>query len=177
MRASAPHLIGTAAAAAGAVIALSIGAGVLSDSDDDVAPSGETSTARVLHVIDGDTVTVRTQDTTEDVRLLGLDAPEVAHPGDEGECFGNESTEALARRLPHGSRVQLLTDPTQNQIDRYGRLLRYVHADGLDVAKNMIRSGAASARRDSPAVQRYDQYAQAENAAQHENRGLWRTCN
>ena len=58
----------------------------------DAAPTG---TARVERVIDGDTIVVRIGRGTERVRLIGIDAPEVAKRGEPGECFGDEATRIL----------------------------------------------------------------------------------
>ena len=58
--------------------------------------------AAVLEVIDGDTVVVRTGQTTEHVRLLGIDTPEIAHHGQPGDCFGAEAATRTAELLPAG---------------------------------------------------------------------------
>ena len=140
--------------------------------------------ALVTAVIDGDTIRVTTADEKPlgRVRLLGINAPEIAHPGQAGECFGNEATAALKRPLHPGDMIFLFTDPTQADRDTYGRLLRYVSLDGSagrtrdDVGLSQIRNGYARARTDSPAVARHARYADAKKAARNHHRGLWRTC-
>ena len=55
--------------------------------------------ARVVEVIDGDTVVVEFSDhSTDTVRLLGVDTPETKHPTKGVECFGPE-----AERVHHTS--------------------------------------------------------------------------
>ena len=53
-------------------------------------------TATVQHVSDGDSVTARSANgTTLRIRLLGIDAPEVAHGTKPGQPFGEEARDYL----------------------------------------------------------------------------------
>jgi endonuclease YncB( thermonuclease family) len=69
-------------------------------------------------VIDGDTVDL---DTGDRIRLVQIDAPE-----SKGECYGRKSGTVLRQLLPVGTDVQVVRDPNLDNIDRYGRKLRYV---------------------------------------------------
>jgi micrococcal nuclease len=83
---------------------------------------------------------VSTSTDVLDVRVLGIDTPEVY--GDE-ECWGSEAS-AFAERVLAGKHVQLRSDPTQDQIDRYGRALRYVILDdGQNYSILAAEAGAA----------------------------------
>ena len=78
------------------------------------------------------------QVTTDDgrdvrVRFLGISAPEIPHPGRPGECYGHLSARHLKQLLPAGTHVTLVSDPTQDNVDPYGRWLRYVKAAGRDM--------------------------------------------
>jgi micrococcal nuclease len=139
---------------------------------------GQRTTAVVAYVVDGDTIRARTP-SGEDlgrIRFLGINAPEIPHPGKAGECFGGAATHDLEDQLQAGDRVQLVSDPTQNDRDVYGRLLRYVEADGRDVGLQQIRLGAAAARDGHPEVQRYDAYLDAERQSQEAKEGQWGAC-
>ena len=46
--------------------------------------------------------------------------------------------------LPVGARVRVERDPALDDIDRYGRLLRYVFKGRLNVNVDLVRKGAAS---------------------------------
>lgn len=93
----------------------------------------------VLSVADGDTITVDIDGVKERVRLIGIDAPEL-HPA---ECFGQESADYAAGLLA-GKRVQLLRDDSQDDRDRYGRLLRYVFLSGeVNVNQTLVKQGFA----------------------------------
>lgn len=92
----------------------------------------------VLDIIDGDTIRV---EGGRSVRLIGIDTPE------RGECGYTEATFVLASLIR--DRPVVLVPGARTDTDRYGRLLRYVEVDGVDVNLEMIRSGRAVARYDS----------------------------
>jgi endonuclease YncB( thermonuclease family) len=91
----------------------------------------------VVRVVDGDTVELG---NGEVVRLVGIDAPET------GECGHDRATEKLVR-LIEGRRATL--GESDEDRDRYGRLLRYVDRGPVDAGLAMIESGLAIARYDS----------------------------
>lgn len=131
--------------------------------------------AVVVRVTDGDTLKVRKSDgSEEDVRILGIDTPEV-YP--QVGCGGQEATASMARLAPVGSEVVLVSDPTQGNRDRYGRLLRYVHSSGDDLGLAQLRSGRAQVFifRDDP-LQRAGDYRAAERRARKADRGSWAAC-
>ena len=119
---------------------------------------------------DGDTLDVR---AGARVRLVQIDAPELG----EGECYGRESRRELERLAAPGARIELEPDPELDDVDRYGRLLRYVHVPDVNVNVELVRRGAAT-----PYFRRGDQgrYADALLAAVDEarraSRGMWGSC-
>jgi len=137
----------------------------------------ERTSAVVSYVLDGDTVQVTTRDGRElRVRFLGISAPEIPHPGKPGECYGQSATRHLKQLLPAGTHVMLVSDPTQDDVDAYGRWLRYVQASGSDVGAAQIRSGAAAARESSSPVSRRATYADLEREARDRLAGMWSAC-
>lgn len=82
--------------------------------------------SEVIRVIDGDTLSVRVSDGSEEkVRLIGVDAPESKSPDEAENCpEGGQAEAHLGKALPKGTRVWLSKDTSER--DRYGRLLRYV---------------------------------------------------
>ncbi len=98
--------------------------------------------ARVVHVVDGDTIDVEIDGRQERIRYYGIDTPERGDP-----CF----SEATARNdeLVDGT-VLLLPDARER--DRSGRLLRYVFdAQGQSVDARLIAEGYAHAWREDGA--------------------------
>jgi endonuclease YncB( thermonuclease family) len=71
--------------------------------------------ARVVSVTDGDTIKVRIKRRTKDVRLIGIDTPEV-YGG--VECGGREASRSMKGMLDRGDRVRLIRDRSQDGKDR-----------------------------------------------------------
>jgi endonuclease YncB( thermonuclease family) len=137
-------------------------------------PVAESPPAEVVYVSDGDTIGVRRNGTVVPVRLLGIDAPETKH---ERECGGGRSTNRLEKLLPRGTGVTLVTDPTQDDEDRFGRLLRYVELNGTDIGLVQVATGfAAVYDYDRPVFSRFDRYDRAGHNARRRNAGNWERC-
>ena len=141
------------------------------------AAAGQRTPGVVAYVLDGDTVEVTTRGGRDvRVRFLGISAPEIPHPGKPGECYGYPSTRHLKQLLPEGTHVTLVSDPTQDDVDTYGRLLRYVEAAGRDIGRAQIRAGAATARDSADPVSRHGAYVQVEDQARERGAGMWTAC-
>lgn len=124
---------------------------------------------RVARVIDGDTFEL---DTGERVRLVQIDAPEA-----KGECFGRKAGSVLRRLLPVGSRVRIARDHGLDDVDRYGRLLRYVFRGGRNVNLLLVKRGAASVWFYRGDRGRYaGPLLRAAEAARAAGRGAWGAC-
>lgn len=100
-----------------------------------VEPEGTQATLQ--YVFDGDSIEVDVDGRTEEVRLIGINAPE----GDE--CFGDASREALIGLLGEGNLV--LVPGSDDDADRYDRLLRYVYVDGDNTNARTLANGSAIA--------------------------------
>lgn len=115
----------------------------------------------VVHVADGDTLTVLRRGRRETIRLLYVDAPE------SDQRYGRESRRAL-QQLVRGARVRV----DSRGRDRYGRTLAEIRRlpDGLDVNLEQVRQGLAWANARGAQAPRFD----AEEAAARTRRaGLW----
>jgi endonuclease YncB( thermonuclease family) len=128
--------------------------------------------ARVIRVVDGDTVEVeKVRGGTETIRLLGIDTPEV-YGG--VEC-GGKAASSLMKGLASG-KVKVKTDPRQPKRDKYGRLLAYVSKNGADLNKVMVARGRAKVYVVGSRFSRYSSYRKAERRARAGSRGSWGTC-
>lgn len=144
------------------------------------AGSGSSLPAVVSRVTDGDTIRVRVGGRSERVRLLGIDAPETQDPDAPVACFGPQAAARARALLPPGSAVTVVTDPTQDRRDRYGRLLAYVFPAGSHRPANeaLVALGAARVyvyRRERP-FRRLADFRRAETDARRAGRGLWGAC-
>ncbi len=128
-------------------------------------PSPETMTeVAVVRVIDGDTIKVDIGGMLFSVRYIGINCPESDQPG------GSEATEAN-RQLVEGQLVKLEKDVSD--VDRYGRLLRYVYVGELFVNAELVALGYAQAATYPPDVAFADLFVDLEREAREGGRGLW----
>jgi micrococcal nuclease len=130
--------------------------------------------ARVIEVLDGDTVVVAFADgSTDTVRLLGIDTPETHHPTKGVECFGPEAAAFSARRLT-GRLVRLEGDVEARDI--YGRRLAHVLVDGERFNDVLLDAGYARLLVIAPNVAHARDGLAAELGARRAGRGLWSEC-
>jgi len=131
--------------------------------------------AKVIRVIDGDTVKVKLAGGPKrDVRLIGIDTPEV-YGG--VECGGKKASSATKRWLPRGTRVKLVSDSSQDLKDRYGRLLRYVMKGKTDINRKLVAKGHARVYvYNRNPFKRVGAYRSAQSQANTHDLGLWGDC-
>lgn len=83
----------------------------------------------------------------------------------------------LAFSNGRGRVVTVRTDPTQDAEDRYGRLLAYVSAAGVDFGRAMVASGWATTYvYNHVAFQRVARYRSAQGSARSARRGVYAAC-
>jgi micrococcal nuclease len=133
---------------------------------------------RVTYIADGDTVHVTDSAGSRiKVRALGIDSPEASTPQLPPQCWGPEATR-FARATLLNKQVTVVSDPTQDAYDRYGRILGYLYlADGSNYSVLAASAGAARTYifRRRP-VTEYPAIAAAEAEARAAGRGLWGAC-
>ena len=129
--------------------------------------------AFVVNVVDGDTIDVLMGGQELRVRYIGIDTPETVNPQRPLECFGREASEQN-RELVEGKTVGLERDVSET--DRFGRLLRYVWANGEMVNATLIEEGYATASTFPPDVRYTELFAALETQARQGDRGLWSAC-
>lgn len=131
--------------------------------------------ARLVSVVDGDTIKVEIRSEIVSVRLLGIDTPEKVGGPRPGECYGQEATELAQSLLPPGSTV-LLTRDVESR-DAYGRLLAYVHRlDGVFINYEMVKAGAAVPLFFEPNRRMQTEFLAAGDKARKDWIGLWAKC-
>ena len=127
--------------------------------------------ALVTGVVDGSVIVVHLpEDGNTEVRLLGVEAPEIVQPEDGVECFALEARDHL-RETFAGTSVVLERDKRYNR-DSYGRQIRYVRSGSQDIGAWMIWNGYAFADTSSPHL-RLSDYEDLEADAQRHERGMW----
>ena len=160
---------------AAALAALAVGGCATEEPVADRDPAAERS-GPVVRVIDGDTIKVELDGRLQTVRLVGIDSPESGRPQTPVECGSKQAGTAL-RRLLLNRQVALLRDPTQDAVDKYGRVLAYVEVDGRDAGEAMVASGWAKAYvYRGVEFSRVGAYRAAESAAANRRAGVHGAC-
>lgn len=135
-------------------------------------PTSQPATT-VTRVVDGDTIIVSINGTTEKVRLIGVDTPETVDPRKPVQCFGNEAS-AFTKSLLTDESVHFESDPTQGDRDKYGRLLRYVFlSDGTLVNQQIIALGYGHEYTYRIPYKYQAKFKAAERIAREGKKGLW----
>lgn len=129
--------------------------------------------AKVIAVLDGDTLLVLRAGKPVKLRLAEIDAPEVGHAGAGGKPPNSQDAQpygvAAQKSLEDmvmGKQVRV----SSRAVDDYGRIVALVSIDGLDVNREQVRRGMAweysrfHFNRELMALQR---------EAQQARRGLW----
>lgn len=127
---------------------------------------------RVISVTDGDTIRIDYNGTSTPLRIIGIDTPETVDPRTDVECFGPEATKYLTSLLT-GKSVKIEADPTQDNLDKYERLLRYIYLDNEDVGLKMIEGGYASEYTYNLPYKNQSKYKAAEASAKQNKKGQW----
>lgn len=132
------------------------------------------SSAKVLRIVDGDTVEVLIDSEAIKVRVIGIDTPETVDPRKTVECFGMEASNKAEELLKVGNEIFLEADSSQGDKDRYSRLLRYIWInEDLDFGRTMIEEGYAYEYTYKLPYKYQTIYKNAQNKAEEEKKGLW----
>ncbi|MBI2993873.1 MAG: thermonuclease family protein [Gammaproteobacteria bacterium] len=127
------------------------------------------SPARIVAVIDGDTVIL--VDSTH-VRLIGIDTPELGHGGAPSEPGALEARAFMSSLLGPEQTVRLVPDAEAR--DRYGRVLAHLLLDdGTLVQSRLLEEGLATPLIVPPNLRLVHCYHAATIRAQEARRGLW----
>ena len=130
-------------------------------------PAGKA--ARVVQVIDGDTLDVVVEGVEHTVRLLGIDAPELDDTGGQA-ALAEQAREALVALAGDGA-VILIADV--EPLDDTGRLLRHVMRADVVLSVELARQGWVRSREYAPSALFRDAIAEAQQEARAAARGRW----
>jgi micrococcal nuclease len=128
-------------------------------------------TAKVIKVIDGDTIDYEKDGVKKRVRLMGIDTPETKDPRKPVQCFGLTAA-AKTKELLEGKTASFQKD-SKESLDKYGRELLYVYApDGMMVNRYLVAEGYAFA---TPQYHfdRREEFVNLEKESRISSKGLW----
>lgn len=145
---------------------------------------------KVLAITDGDTITLK---SGEEIRLLGVDAPELYYSGhsecssEEHStcCYGEDASEALEDLIPPGSTVRLEFDLACEGV--YERTLAYLFTVPEDEEESevflnewLLEEGFARVYDQDVGQARdiryFERFQDAQALAQTGEKGLWGAC-
>ncbi len=124
-----------------------------------LSAQAETFNAKVIAVMDGDTVLVLRDGQKIKVRLANIDAPE------KEQAFGQESRDSLLKMV--GKR-QVQID--SHAVDQYGRIIGLVSVGGRNVNEEQVKRGMAWEYSHYHADKTY---VALQSAARQAHLGLW----
>jgi micrococcal nuclease len=136
-------------------------------------PTGHSVTARVVRVVDGDTILASVDGHDEYVRYIGVDTPETVKPDTPVQCYGPQAS-AENDRLVEGRSVRLVFD--RERRDVYGRLLAYVYSGSRFVNATLARDGYARTLDIAPNTAHAPLLHRLAARAAKDGRGLWGRC-
>jgi len=145
-----------------------------SQSTEVLGVTNKSESVQVVSVTDGDTIKVEIDGSVETVRIVNINTPETVDPRKPVECMGVQASEKMSQFVLDRN-VRLQEDSTQQNKDRYDRLLRFVFLeDGTDVGLEMIKLGfATSAPYGSTPHEYLEMYEAAQQSAEQQKLGLW----
>jgi endonuclease YncB( thermonuclease family) len=144
----------------GLAIALFIVGRFLYEPTAPLPPKGAELACDVTKVYDGDTVTASCDQGRVNVRVYGIDAPEMGQ-----EPWGQWSRDMLRNMVPAGKVMVRVMD-----IDHYGRAVAQLYVGDRDLGLEMLRQGGAVV------YERYNKfrsYRTAQRQARRETLGVW----
>ena len=126
----------------------------------------QTISGKVVGVTDGDTITVVQNKTQFEIRLYGVDTPE-SH-----QDFGNKANQ-FTSSLVFGKQVRV----TQEDIDRYGRVVGVVYVGSTCANEEIVKNGFAWVYRQYCGKPFCSDWLRYETDARKKGIGLWSQSN
>jgi micrococcal nuclease len=133
------------------------------------------SESQVIRVVDGDTIVVALNQKPETIRFIGMNTPETVAPNRPVQCYGPEASARTKELLTHKI-VRLEKDPSQDDRDKYDRLLRYVFLDEENINLLLIQEGYAKEYTYKIPYQYQKEFREEQKNAKKNKVGLWGTC-
>lgn len=124
-------------------------------------------------VIDGDTIRIKYNGSSEKVRFLLVDTPETNHETLGEQPYGPEAKEFVKQLLAGQDSVYLEFDVSYR--DKYKRLLAYVYTkEGISVQEQLLKNGLARvAYIYEPNTKHVDWFNSIQKTAQNAAIGIW----
>ena len=93
-----------------------------------------------IRCLDGDSIILKIEGEEVEVRLLGIDCPELLDP------FGNDAKRFSESILKKGNKIIIEKDLKADEYDKYNRLLVWLFVDDELLQYQLIKEGLAKTR-------------------------------
>ena len=133
----------------------------------------EVFSAKVIAVLDGDTVLILRGGQQVKIRLANIDAPEVGHAGMGGQPPNSQKAQAFGETSKRSLSDMVLRKQVQvssQAMDDYGRMVAQIEVGGLKVNEEQVRRGMAW---EYSHFHSDRHYIALQSEAQQARRGLW----
>ena len=129
--------------------------------------------ARVVQIVDGDTVVVHDGGVERTIRLAGVDSPELGDPSGKGQHAAWMAAMWM-REFCMGEIVVVVPDPRQDLLDQYGREVAFLirQPEGSIVNVELVRAGHARATPEHECTLALELH-ELEVRARTTRRGMW----
>lgn len=134
------------------------------------APAAKGVPAKVVRVIDGDTIEVLMDGEQKEIRMLLIDTPETKHPQKPVEPFGPEASQFATETLKNKTvGIQI----GKEKEDRYRRILAYVWVGDKTYQEMVLQKGLAATAYLYNDLTMLDQFHKAQDIARNKKIGVW----
>lgn len=130
--------------------------------------------ARVIRVVDGDTLVIESAGKEERLRLLMVNTPESVHPDKKQNVpLGKIASDYTKNRLEN-RQVRIVHESDSEKRDRFGRLLGYVVIEDVNFNVELVEEGYSPYYTAFGRSKEYDaEFAAAEKRARQAKKGIW----
>lgn len=117
---------------------------------------------KVVSIADGDTIRVLHNGKEEEIRLYGIDTPEI------GQAFGQKAKD-LTSALVAGRKIEV----QQKDVDSYGRTVGLVFVDGNNLNELIVKNGSAWVYQQHCRENFCANWSKLQAKARDQKKGLW----
>lgn len=123
----------------------------------------------LISCIDGDTANLNVNGSTQKVRFIAIDTPEVT----SNDFYANEARDYVCNRLSQGP-IYLEFDPGSDQFDKYGRMIAWVYVGDSLLQKEIVEEGYGKVKYIYGDYKYVDELNQLQSQAKKSKLGIWR---
>jgi len=134
-----------------------------------IKPVNEMEKVSVYKCSDGDTARFLIKGVEKKVRFLAIDTPEV----DKNEAYSKEARDYTCNALKNANEIYLEYDSNSDKEDKYGRVLAFVHVDGVLLEKELVERGYAKVAYIYGDYAHVDELRELEEVAKANKLGIW----